>query len=340
MSFLKLEKESRINIFTETARSNKVSVAAVEKDWWVVKVLFLVFQLDFAKALVFKGGTSLSKGWDLINRFSEDIDLSLDRSFLGFKGDLSRKQINKLRKQAASFIDGEFKSELHKAFKDLSSDVEITTLNFTQSDQDPLVLEIKFPSVLENYKYLKPSIKLEIGCRALIEPFTYKPIKSMLAERFSDADFVEDTFEVPCVNPERTMLEKIFLLHEEFQKTKDKIRVDRLSRHIYDIHQLYAAGYLKKIQDAPELYKTVVEHRSRFNTIKGIDYSYHRPSEINPLPPESVHSAWASDYKSMLEEMIFGDNKPDFVEILNTLQKIKSEIVSVGDFQFNFTNPS
>jgi len=76
MNFLELAPQTRINIFTETARVKKISVPAVEKDWWVVKTLSLVFQLSFAHALVFKGGTSPSKGWGLINRFSEDIDLS------------------------------------------------------------------------------------------------------------------------------------------------------------------------------------------------------------------------------------------------------------------------
>ncbi|MEB3314789.1 MAG: nucleotidyl transferase AbiEii/AbiGii toxin family protein [Candidatus Melainabacteria bacterium] len=337
MNFLELAPQTRINIFTETARSKKISVSAVEKDWWVVKTLSLVFQLSFADALVFKGGTSLSKGWGVINRFSEDIDLSIDRNFLGFKGELSRKQINKLRKKAASFIDTEFKTSLSKAFSEISDQVEIKSLNYEQSDQDPIIIEVSFPSVLEVYKYLRPSIKLEIGCRSLMEPFTEKWISPMIAEKYPDEDFIERDFKIPCINPERTMLEKIFLLHEEFQKPDGKIRVDRLSRHIYDLHQLYKAGYLTKIQGSPDLYQKVVEHRFRFNTISGLDYNLHAPLTINPIPPDYVRQAWRKDYETMLEEMIYGDDRPSFDEIIQSLVGIKSEMVhKMPDLNFRF----
>ncbi|MFM7458230.1 MAG: nucleotidyl transferase AbiEii/AbiGii toxin family protein, partial [bacterium] len=148
----------------------------------------------------------------------------------------------------------------------------------------------------------------------------------MIAEKYPNEDFIEKDFKIPCINPERTMLEKIFLLHEEFQKPNGKIRTDRLSRHIYDLHQLYGAGFLTKIQESPDLYHKVVEHRSRFNTINGIDYSLHAPSTVNPILPSSVRQAWHKDYEIMLKEMIYGDDRPSFDEIIQSLERIKSEI--------------
>jgi predicted nucleotidyltransferase component of viral defense system len=79
--WLKLSAEERVKIFTETAEQSNLSTVAIEKDWWVVQTLSIIFSMKYANVLIFKGGTSLSKGWNLIQRFSEDIDLALDREF-------------------------------------------------------------------------------------------------------------------------------------------------------------------------------------------------------------------------------------------------------------------
>ena len=95
--WLKLTDPNKRNIFAETARQKALPISSIEKDWWVVQTLSALFSTEYADKLVFKGGTSLSKSWNLIERFSEDVDLVLDRDFWGFAGDLSNKQIHKLR---------------------------------------------------------------------------------------------------------------------------------------------------------------------------------------------------------------------------------------------------
>ena len=100
-----LPNETKIRLFAETSRQMGLpSSSAAEKDWWVTHTLAVIFSMDCAKVLIFKGGTSLSKGWNLIQRFSEDIDLALDREFLGFTGELSKQDIKKLRKRSFQFI--------------------------------------------------------------------------------------------------------------------------------------------------------------------------------------------------------------------------------------------
>ena len=111
----KAEKEA---IFNAVAAEKGMTPFAVEKDWWVSRTLEIIFQMDIAKHLVFKGGTSLSKAWKLINRFSEDIDLAIDKDFFEkYKGDLSKTQIGKLRKVAGTYTTGTFFEELKLEFQ-------------------------------------------------------------------------------------------------------------------------------------------------------------------------------------------------------------------------------
>src|SRR5690625_1866561 len=92
-NWLQLSERDRTDIFTEVARIKNLHISSIEKDWWVVQTLSIIFSMEYGDFLVFKGGTSLSKGWDLIHRFSEDIDLALDRTFLGFSGELTKGDI-------------------------------------------------------------------------------------------------------------------------------------------------------------------------------------------------------------------------------------------------------
>jgi len=103
--WFQLPDETKIRVFAETSRQMGLSSSsAAEKDWWVVHTLAVVFSMKCANALIFKGGTSLSKGWNLIQRFSEDIDLALDREFLGYSGELTKGEIRKLRRKSFQFI--------------------------------------------------------------------------------------------------------------------------------------------------------------------------------------------------------------------------------------------
>jgi hypothetical protein len=130
---------------------------------------------------------------------------------------------------------------------------------------------------------------------------------------------------VPVVNPERTFLEKIFLLHEEFQKPQEKIRVNRLSRHLYDIEKLSQTEFAQIALRDNELYRTIVAHRKKFTAISGIDYQNHNPVNINFLPPADVINKWETDYNGMLESMIYGD-KLNFREIIERLSELQKQL--------------
>jgi predicted nucleotidyltransferase component of viral defense system len=306
--WFQLPEETKIRVFAETSRQIGLpSSSAAEKDWWVVHTLAIIFSMECANALIFKGGTSLSKGWNIIHRFSEDIDLSLDREFLGFSGELTKSEIRNLRRKSFKFITEVFTEELKNKFFELGfKDLTIKPREVNNHDQDPLIIEIYYNKLTEKDTYLKPGVLVEIGSRSLKEPFTQRTFGTFISEIYTDVPFSDKQITIPIVNPERTFLEKIFLLHEEFQKPFDKIRVERLSRHLYDIEKLNQTEYAEIALQDTELYNTIVKHRSKFTAISGIDYTNHNPANIKFIPPDSILKMWDADYEEMKSSMIYG----------------------------------
>ncbi|MFE3847251.1 nucleotidyl transferase AbiEii/AbiGii toxin family protein [Flavobacterium sp. LB3P45] len=327
------------NAYIQIAERTGMAAFAVEKDWWVVQTLAIIFEMEVAKHLVFKGGTSLSKAWKLIDRFSEDIDLAIDRRFLNFDGELSKKQRTALRKAASTYIEETFFIEIQAKFQEKGlSGITFELVETKDSDQDPRIIEIYYPNVIETPGYIQPRILVEIGCRSLKEPFSAQTFASLIDEGYPNSDFVQAPITVPTVNPERTFLEKIFLLHEEFHKPLEKIRVDRLSRHLYDVFQLAKTDFAITALNDAALYGIIVNHRYKFTRVGGVDYNGHQPQTINPIPIPEVMEAWKADYKTMLEQMIYEENAPSFEEMIGELTNLKNKINAL-DWKFETEFP-
>lgn len=324
--FYNLPEGAKKEILQEVSSNTNLPVYAVEKDWWVVQTLTILFELEVGKHLVFKGGTSLSKSWGLIERFSEDIDLAVDRTFYGFDGELTKERRTKLRKTANSYIRETLFPELQKAFvaKGLSG-VTIELEEITTSDQDPVIVNVNYPNIIESPGYIRPRVQIEIGCRSLIEPFENRPILSLVDTAYPETQFSQKPVNIASVVPERTFLEKIFLLHEEFQRPHEKIRVNRLSRHLYDIYKLSQYGVADKALSGKELYEIIVKHRFSLVRVGNVDYNFHQPKTINFIPHKELISAWAEDYKIMQEQMIYGDS-PSFDQLLEYLKVLNDKI--------------
>jgi predicted nucleotidyltransferase component of viral defense system len=325
--WFQLPDETKIRLFAETSRQIGLpSSSAAEKDWWVVHTLAIIFSMECANALIFKGGTSLSKGWNVIHRFSEDIDLALDREFLGFSGELTKGEIRKLRRKSFQFISEVFTEELKNKFVELGfKDLIVKPREVENHDQDPLIIEIYYNKLTETDAYLKPGVLVEVGSRSLKEPFTQRTFGTFVSEIYTNNSFTDKPITIPIVNPERTFLEKIFLLHEEFQKPFDKIRVERLSRHLYDIEKLSQTEYVEIALQDTELYNTIVSHRSKFTAISGIDYAKHNPVNIKFIPPESIIKMWEADYEEMKGSMIYGQLL-EFDKLINRLTELQKRI--------------
>ena len=329
MKFIDIPEERQREAINTVALQTGLLPSSIEKDWWVTQVLKALHTLPYAEYIAFKGGTSLSKCWNLIARFSEDVDIALSREFLGFSGELSKTQISdRLRRAACSFVREKMQHDVRKALVDLgirtdafSVDVIITPVTTT----DPEVITITYHSLYEVSPYIKNTVKIEISGRSMMEPIEKKAINAAIDTHFSKAPFAEKPFEVNAVIPERTFLEKVFLLHEEFRK--NEVRVERMSRHIYDLVMMMDSE--NKIADRAihneTLYKAVLEHRRKFIGLKGFNYDELYPATLCIVPNDNIARLWQDDYKFMGEHMIFGQ-VPSFEELISKLSTLNELI--------------
>ena len=336
MKFIDLSKEDRTDVLDRVSTELNIRQREViEKDWWVTAVLRAMYSLPYAQHLSFKGGTSLSKCWHLVDRFSEDIDITIDREYLGFSGTLSKTQISdKLRRATCSFVretmQHDIAEQLHKngiAKNKFQVNVDITHITTT----DPETININYDSVLTfsidggNGLYVLPKVKVEVSGRSMNEPVNEVPLESMIDQVYPKAPFAEPKFNVRAVLPERTFLEKLFLLHEEFAKPKDLIRVERMSRHIYDIGQMLKTPIVEKAIHNEQLYRQVVEHRRKFIGLHGFDHDTLYPDSLNIVPPETIIEQWKADYENMRLHMIYGESV-SFEELINNLRDLNDRI--------------
>ncbi len=343
MKFVDLSKQDQVDVLDRVSTELNIRQREViEKDWWVTAVLRAMFSLPYAGHLSFKGGTSLSKCWHLIDRFSEDIDIAIDREFLGFSGTLSKTQISdKLRRAACSFVRKQMQYDLAKQLFDYGIDkdkfnvnVDITPVSTT----DPEIININYNSAVadilslsisnEGGQYILPKVKIEVSGRSMSEPVSEIAINSMIDQIYAKAPFAEQEFNVRAVHPERTFLEKVFLLHEEFAKPKGMIRVERMSRHMYDIGQMLKTPIAKKAIQDERLYCQVVEHRRTFIGLRGFDYDTLYPPMLNIIPPAEVIEQWRTDYENMRLHMIYGESVP-FYELVEDLRKLNRAINNI-----------
>jgi predicted nucleotidyltransferase component of viral defense system len=325
--WLKLSNDRKVDILNQVSNRTGLPPIAIEKDWWVTLTLFTSFSFDYSQHIVFKGGTSLSKGWNLIERFSEDIDLAIDRNYFGFEGDISKNQIKKLRKKSCAFITNTFVSDLTNSFTNLkvANEYEVKAMITEESDRDPQVIEIDYNSVLEKSDYLPSRVLIEVSSRSLIEPSEERKINSIVGEVFKDQSFTTKSFNISTVLPQRTFLEKILLLHEKFSQANNKTGTERLSRHLYDLEKLMDTEYGESAFKVKDLFENIVNHRKKFNAIRGLDYSNHIKGKIRIIPPDEIIKEWEKDYNTMKENMIYG-NSLDFESLINRISELQDRI--------------
>lgn len=329
MKFIDIPEDRQRQAINTAALRAGLPPLSVEKDWWVTQVLKALHSLPYSGHIAFKGGTSLSKCWNLIERFSEDIDIALDREFLGFAGELSKTQISdKLRRAACSFVREKMQYDLSVAMAkcgirldSFSVDVVITKVTTT----DPEVITVTYRSLYDVSPYIRNTVKVEISGRAMMEPVVSRSISSIVDIYFPKSPFAEEPFAVNAVIPERTFLEKVFLLHEEFRK--EEVRVGRMSRHVYDLAMMMdsSMGVAESAVRNEELYRAVLEHRRKFIGLKGFDYDELYSDKLCIVPSGAVAKMWQEDYRFMCEQMIYG-RSPSFAELIEKMVLLNDNI--------------
>jgi hypothetical protein len=332
--FLQASLERRRQLCDEAQARLGLRAASIEKDFWVCWTLWKLFSLPGCGAhLTFKGGTSLSKGWKLIERFSEDIDVVMEREFLGFGGDKSPekaesknqqfKRLEELRLACKNRVQDTLKPELETCFQ---AALPKGTWNLLDDadDKDGPTLLFHYPSVYAGAAYILPVVKIELGARSDTEPCGTPQIQPYLKEAFPDL-FVAGAFTIRTVEPIRTFWEKAMLLHEETFRKSDAGPKLRLARHYYDLWCLITKGVGEMAGADLELFGRVAAHRSVFFRKSKAAQETLRPGSLRLVPLMDQLPAWKQDYQSMSEDMFFG-KVPTFDEVLGV----------VGEFEKRF----
>lgn len=312
-----------------------INQVAIEKDWWVTATLKALFQTDYHESLIFKGGTSLSKGFNIIERFSEDIDLAISHSFFGIEK-TSKNQREKLRKIARAYIHNTLSFQLDAKLKGMGiTGYSIENVTKVQdkngkwrpidSDKDPTVILLHYHSIVEDIiTYIPPRVKIEISVLSMDEPTELRDIHSLIEESFEGEDS-DSNCKVKTVVPTRTFLEKLFLLAEEFQK--EKPRSVRMSRHLYDLEKLMDTKYGREALSDISLYNTIVEHRKAYYALKYVNYDHHSPKTINFIP-ESEMEVWKTDYTDMQRFFIYGESL-EFDTLMQRMKELQEQVRSM-----------
>ncbi len=329
-SIVTLNDSDRALVISQSAQRVQLPPNVVEKDWWVTAVLRAMLGTSCADYVSFKGGTSLSKAWGLIERFSEDVDLALLPAFFGIEP-TTRSLRLKLRKDCRTFLTGKLSGEISKRLNEMGArDFEVVPVLTTNTmegevaidgDKDPTVLLVKYKSVLESpLQYVQPMVKLEISCLSMSEPTEVRLVSSIVAQQFPQIEST-DALEMATVVPTRTFLEKAFLLNEEYQRQKP--RSLRMSRHLYDLERLMDTRFAEEALKDTALYNAVMEHRRLFYALKYVDYDTNSMSRIHIVPPAECLQAWQEDYAQMQKTFIYGESLPfdDLIARMEQLQE-------------------
>ncbi|MBD2781583.1 nucleotidyl transferase AbiEii/AbiGii toxin family protein [Xenorhabdus szentirmaii] len=304
----------------------------LEKDIWVCWVLKTLFSLPDSPLMAFKGGTSLSKVFDVINRFSEDIDITLDYRYLlngidplseGAEG-YSKNKLRKLSEQLKQYVHQYANDIIVPHIQSELNDLPLSESYSIRIDASGEKIWVSYPSVTEEFdEYLKSEVLIELGGRNIIDPNELHIIRPYLSDLIPELEFPSG--QVVVLSPERTFWEKVTLVHVECRRGLRE-NADRLSRHWYDLVMLarHEIGH-SAIADR-KLLEDVIRHKSAFFNASYAGYEECLSGRLSLLPSNAVLSALKADYHSMISaEMIYGV-VPSFYELMEAIKQLQYRI--------------
>lgn len=307
--------------------------AIVEKDFWVCFALdYLFHKSPWPKSFIFKGGTSLSKAYHVIERFSEDVDLIMDWRLLGYGihepwEERSRNQQDKFNKNAVAtaseFLTETFAPQMERDMSDMIG--RKVTVLMDPDDKEQCTVNFFYPHVF-NTNYLRQEIRLEIGPLAEWVPSHPVTVSSTAAEQFPSAFHQADTL-VPTVDVERTFWEKITILHKTAASYEQKGIPARYARHYYDIYQMSRTDVKDSAFKRKELLEQDVRFKLKFYYAKSASYETARIGTLRLVLSEDAIRDLSIDYDHM-RDMVYGE-KPTFDEIMDSIAKLEGEINSL-----------
>jgi hypothetical protein len=323
----------RNELFAETAIRMGIAPGLVEKDFWVCWTLRHLFSIpEFAPHILFKGGTTLSKVFGVIQRFSEDIDLAVDYTMLGFTGDRSpmaemsntkrTKLLDEMLESCRRYIASDFLTILKGRMTTVLPSADEWDLSVDVADAH--IVNFRYPRATETPGYLRAEVRLEMGTHAEFIPNDRYVIRSYAADHFPAA-FADAGCPVQAIKIERTFWEKATILHQEHFRRGEHGEPARYSRHYYDTHMIAKREeFLQTALALSSLLRRVVEHKKRFYPRKWARYDLATPATLSLLPSQEWSEFLRRDYENM-QIMLFGP-APAFDEILDGLRALERKI--------------
>ncbi len=339
-AFLQLPDERKTVAYEQVSQRMGIPASYVEKDLWACWVLHVLFSHpELSSQLTFRGGTSLSKGFGLIERFSEDIDLAVSRIWLGITDSNSpetatnpsqlerrQKQLRKIAREKIILVIAPILKDAvnHLRLKPGSWSLELSDeTTELESARDPYCIFLNYPCLtgMRQTDYIRSRVKIEFSAKAEGSPEESVMLSSFVAEQFPEV-FKSSYFPAKILSPSRTLLEKLFIIHEENTAPDTRTQQARLARHYYDLHCLIQSG---KVVWDNELFEDVNAHRSVHFRQTWVDYPGISPVDLQITPiSDKMLSQWQGDYQ-MMRSMIYGDY-PSLDESIATITKFLKTI--------------
>lgn len=337
VEFLAAGSADRRDVFIGAGQRLGTAPQNIEKDFWVCWTLDALFNGPAADGprFLFKGGTSLSKGFGLIQRFSEDVDITVFRDDIGeeasvealeaMSGKKRQAKLDAIKAACQAFIGGDLLTQLSATLVDaLGEDAAGAKVELDTEDESAQSLLLWYPSVTaETDGYIRKAIKIESGAKSALDPHARHDVIPYLADELPDLDLTVSN--VTIVDAERTFWDKIVILHglRRWFDARQVLRAggQRVSRHYYDVHQLMAAGTGASALANPELGVDCVAHARMFFNSRDLDLGHAEPGSFSLMPSDAMIADLRRDYGAMAG-MIFG-NVPDFDAILESVEKLQ-----------------
>lgn len=331
-TFLHLPNERQMDLLDKANMRFRLPKQSIEKDVFVCLFLEKAMALpEIGQHITFKGGTSLSKAHKITERFSEDVDLVVDRHALGLAEDgipgpqhsprQQKERAKKIAKACRAWTADDLLPALREALaRELQGRAWSLELN-ADSDNHETVISFGYPKHFNSGGgYLLDHVKVDLVAKADAWPSAMIPVRSYVHELFTN-ELGVGTFDVRTLEAERTLIEKALLLHEVLVQRPDGPR-RRLARHYFDLYFLHRAGATTKAMARVDLYPAVVQQRSIYYRYPGVDYDALLQEGFSIIPHGAARDAWRQDYDGMQSDMFYGD-VPSFDAVMEQLTQFE-----------------
>ena len=331
-TFILLSIKDKRAYFEVAADNLNVMPQLIEKDLWVCWMLKILFSLpSVGSYLTFKGGTSLSKCYNVIRRFSEDVDVSIERSFFRSKlsiepekkqsGKENQRRLDRLRKVCQEKVSEIIIPELNDKINSILSSIGEWKIELDPDDSDKQTVLFTFPYVVTSSmeNYVRSVVKIEFGARS-----DHWPVETMIVAPYVanvPGSIPIESASVRVLGAERTFWEKATILHAINNSARVRAR---MSRHYYDVFEMVNSPVFKKAVENIDLLTKVAEYKSLFFKENKARYDLARPGSLRLLPRDDQISQLKSDYRQM--EQMFFEAPPSFESILEKLKSVEDKI--------------